>query len=173
MESGQRVMRRPPAWAVLGTVIGAPLFIGGVIVYIPWRFTHWRLAPAWFGFEPLRWLGAALILLSVPILIDFLVRFVIEGFGTPIPLAPPQRLVVRGSFRFVRNPAYLAALLAILGQALLFSSGGVLVYALILALGFHLFVVGYEEPSLQDKFGAEYELYRRSVPRWIPRVPRR
>jgi protein-S-isoprenylcysteine O-methyltransferase Ste14 len=89
-----------------------------------------------------------------------------------MPMAPPRRLVVSGPFRWVRNPAYLAALGAIAGQGLLLGSVPVLLYALGMALVFHVFVVGYEEPTLRRTFGADYERYCREVPRWLPRAPR-
>jgi protein-S-isoprenylcysteine O-methyltransferase Ste14 len=101
--------------------------------------------------------------------IDFAVRFVREGHGTPVPVAPPRRLVVGGAFRFVRNPSYVAAVAAVVGQGFLLASPGVLAYGGLLALAFHLFVVGYEEPTLRRTFGADYEAYCRSVPRWLPR----
>ena len=160
---------RPPLWAFLGTLIGAPLFIGAVMVYLPYTVSGWRLQPPFLGLELTRWLGVALILVAVPVIVDFLVRFVREGHGTPVPVAPPQRLVVRGAFRFVRNPAYVAAVLALVGQGLLFGSTALLVYAVALAVAFHLFVVLYEEPTLRRTFGADYEAYRRRVPRWLPR----
>jgi len=164
---------RPPLWAVLGTLVAAPLFMGATIVYVPYALSGWRFAPPFLGWDGTRWIGAGLIVLAAPVILDFLVRFVREGHGTPVPLAPPQRLVVRGAFRFVRNPAYLAAVAIMLGEALLLGSTRVLIYALVAALAFHLFVVGYEEPTLRKKFAAEYEAYARAVPRWLPRVPGR
>jgi protein-S-isoprenylcysteine O-methyltransferase Ste14 len=164
---------RPPAWAVLGTLLGAPLFIAAVIVYVPYALTGWWMGPPLLGWEPLRWVGVAMIVLAVPILVDFLVRFVREGHGTPVPVAPPSRLVVGGVFRYVRNPSYLAAVAAVIGQGLILASTWVLIYAAVLALAFHLFVVTYEEPTLRRTFGEAYEAYCRDVPRWVPRVPRR
>jgi protein-S-isoprenylcysteine O-methyltransferase Ste14 len=73
------------------------------------------------------------------------------------------------AFRHVRNPGYLAALGAMVGQGLLFGSKEVLVYALGMGLVFHLLVIGYEEPALRRKFGSEFDAYRRRVPRWLPR----
>ena len=58
-----------------------------------------------------------------------------------------------------------------LGEALLFESVVVLLYALLLLSASHLFVVFYEEPTLARLFGASYERYRQSVHRWLPRVP--
>ena len=164
---------RPLLWAVFGTLAGAVLFIGGMAVYLPYALSDWRVREPFLGWEPWRWIGGILIALSIPVLLDFLVRFVREGHGTPVPIAPPRHLVVRGGFRIVRNPGYVGAVANLLGQALLFGSSAVLAYALVMAVFFHLFVVGYEEPTLRQKFGAEYEAYCDQVGRWLPRRPRR
>jgi protein-S-isoprenylcysteine O-methyltransferase Ste14 len=172
-ERSQPAGSRPPLWATFGTLLSAPLFIGIVIVYVPYAITGWRLAPPLLGWEPGRWIGLALILPAAAVMVDFAVRLVREGHGTPMPMAPPQRLVRGGAFRFVRNPAYLAAVTAMIGQALWFGSIGVLAYAIVMALVYHVLVVGYEEPTLRGKFGAAYEEYCRKVPRWLPRIGRR
>lgn len=57
----------------------------------------------------------------------------------------------------------------VLGEAVLFQSRRLVIYAVAVALGFHLFVILYEEPELRRKFGASYEEYCKTVPRWIPR----
>ena len=163
---------RPPLWAVFGTIVAAPLFIALVIVYVPYTLSGWWFAPAFFGWVPSRWIGVALILIPIPVLLDFLARFVGEGHGTPMPMAPPQRLVLGGSFRFVRNPAYLAAVVTLVGQGLLFASVPILIYAGAMLLVFHAFVVGYEEPRLRREFGAAYDAYCRRVLRWLPRIGR-
>ena len=168
-EARARVSDRPPLWAIAGTLLAGPLFIGTVLVLVPFLLTGWRFAPPLFGWEPCRWIGALLIVGAVPVVLDFLVRFVREGHGTPVPLAPPRRLVTGGSFRFVRNPAYLSALVALIGQALLFGSVPVLVYTLAIAALSHLFIIAVEEPALRKGFGPEYERYCRNVPRWLPR----
>jgi protein-S-isoprenylcysteine O-methyltransferase Ste14 len=93
-----------------------------------------------------------------------------EGRGTPAPVAPTERLVVGGSFRWVRNPGYIAVLGLVVGEGFL-AHTSVLVYAASLAVAFHLFVLLYEEPTRRGQFGTEYEQYCRRVPRWIPRRP--
>jgi len=163
---------RPPAWAVIGTLIGAPLFMGAVIVYVPYALTGWRLAPPLLGLAAFRPAGVALAALGAIELLEFVLRFVREGHGTPMPMAPPRRLVVGGAFRVVRNPAYLAALAVVAGQGLWLGSVRVLAYALILAAIFHVVVVAYEEPTLRATFGRAYDEYCRRVPRWLPRRPR-
>jgi protein-S-isoprenylcysteine O-methyltransferase Ste14 len=77
---------------------------------------------------------------------------------------------VTGLYRRVRNPMYVAVVAMILGQALLFASLGLLVYGALTWLCTHVFVVGYEEPTLREQFGREYEIYRANVPRWLPRI---
>ena len=86
------------------------------------------------------------------------------------PVAPTQNLVVTGLYRHVRNPIYLAVVAIILGQAVLLGDGRLVVYGALLWLGFHAFVVAYEEPTLEETFGSEYEACRAAVPRWMPRM---
>jgi protein-S-isoprenylcysteine O-methyltransferase Ste14 len=97
--------------------------------------------------------------------------FAIVGRGTPGPWDAPRRVVAAGPYRWVRNPIYIAALLIVAGQAMLFASPLVLAYTCLLAVGFQLIVVGYEEPNLVRRFDGDYEAYRQSVPRWLPRRP--
>ncbi len=77
-----------------------------------------------------------------------------------------------GPYRWVRNPIYIAGMLIVLGEAWLFLSAALLLYAGVAAVAFHLLVIAYEEPKLRTQFGEQYETYRRTVPRWIPRRPR-
>jgi protein-S-isoprenylcysteine O-methyltransferase Ste14 len=98
------------------------------------------------------------------------VRFVVEGRGTPAPIAPTENLVVSGLYRYVRNPMYLSVVTVIAGQAWLFASVVLLAYAGLVWLTFMVFVRIYEEPTLRRQFGAAYERYRSHVPRWIPRM---
>ena len=106
------------------------------------------------------------------VLVSAFVRFVIEGVGTPAPVAPTQHLVVGGLYRYVRNPMYLAVVTAIVGQGLLFGQLGLFLYAGIVGAAMVAFVVLYEEPYLAERFGAEYDEYRRAVPGWWPRLHR-
>jgi protein-S-isoprenylcysteine O-methyltransferase Ste14 len=159
----------PPWRALLGTIAFTLTIPATAIVLIPYLLTGWRLRPPLLGVEATRSLGAALIVLAAPLFLRFLSGFVREGHGTPAPIAPTEHLVVGGPFRWVRNPGYVAVVSLVVGQALVFGSGAVLVYAAALALAFHLFVVFYEEPTLRRQFGEEYEAYCREVPRWIPR----
>ncbi len=115
-------------------------------------------------------LGAAILAVTVLVLIRNFVRFVIEGRGTPSPALQTERLVVGGDYRFVRNPMYLGVIGAILGQAMIFGSFALLLYALAVWATMATFVSWYEEPLLQNRYGDEYERYRQGVPAWVPRL---
>jgi protein-S-isoprenylcysteine O-methyltransferase Ste14 len=95
------------------------------------------------------------------------------GRGTPAPVDAPKRLVVRGLYRYTRNPMYVGVLVVILGWAILFQAGVLVVYALLVGSGFHLVVVSYEERHLHRTFGDEYDAYCTRVGRWFPRIGRR
>jgi protein-S-isoprenylcysteine O-methyltransferase Ste14 len=94
------------------------------------------------------------------------------GHGTPAPIAPPQRLVVVGFYRHVRNPMYVGFAAGWIGLWIVFGHANLLSIAAVaaVALGVHLFVILYEEPTLRRTFGAEYEEYCRNVRRWWPRL---
>jgi len=116
----------------------------------------------------LRVLGAALLLAGAAVLVHAFARFVMEGIGTPAPVAPTEHLVVGGLYRHVRNPMYLAVGTAIAGQALLLGRPLLLAYAAVFGAVVYAFVRLYEEPALTRRFGAAYERYRREVPGWRP-----
>src|SRR5262249_58833707 len=115
-------------------------------------------------------IGIMLIIVGVPGLVDSFARFALQGVGTPAPIAPTRKLVATGLYRYVRNPMYVAVVAVILGQALLFSDWRLLWYAALFWLTCHIFILVYEEPTLKQTFGAEYEDFRANVPRWIPRL---
>lgn len=134
---------------------------------IPWLLTGWRTAGSPLA---LRIAGGVLIALGAAFLLHSFYRFVMEGLGTPAPVAPTERLVVGGAYRYVRNPMYLAVTSCIVGQALLLGRPWLLAYAGLFAAVVFGFVRLYEEPLLSTRFGARYEAYRGSVPGWIPRL---
>jgi protein-S-isoprenylcysteine O-methyltransferase Ste14 len=156
--------------AILGSILfflAAPCVAAGLI---PWLITRWELKPAFFGFEPVRAVGVILLLPGVLVLVDSFARFALDGFGTPAPPAPTQKLVMTGFYRHVRNPMYAGIVAAIWGQALLIGNWALFVYGVLFWLVCHVFVVAYEEKRLERVFGLQYQAFRTSVPRWIPRI---
>ena len=141
--------------------------LGGV--WVPWQIlTRDGHTPV-----PVAWEAVVVIAAGIALYVWCTWNFAAVGGGTPGPWDAPRQVVVVGPHRWVRNPIYIAALLVVLGQAWLFMSLPVLAYAGAMWLCCHLFVIGYEEPTLRRRFGSAYLEYRRTVPRWIPRPPRR
>lgn len=136
-------------------------------VYAPW----WILTRSGASPHPIVWPAALSIVAGAGLYLWCAWEFAVVGRGTPGPWDAPRRFVAVGPYRWVRNPIYIAAGLVIGSEALLFMSLELLLYLVVFALGVHLFVVGFEEPTLHRRFGDEYEQYRRTVPRWIPRRP--
>ena len=139
---------------------------GTVAGLIPWLLTGWEVHDTW---PPLRVVGVFLIVAGVGVLLHAFARFVVEGIGTPAPVAPTQHLVVGGLYRYVRNPMYLAVAATIVGQALALGQPVLLAYAAVFSVVVYAFVRLYEEPTLSRQFGDRYEEYRRAVPGWWPR----
>jgi protein-S-isoprenylcysteine O-methyltransferase Ste14 len=102
----------------------------------------------------LRPVGWVLIVASLLVLADAHARFVIEGKGTPSPLAPPRRLVRSGVYRFVRHPMYIATTVALVGEALVLRRAVLLIAAAAYAATLFALVRWWEEPLLRRRFGA-------------------
>lgn len=152
-------------WAILNTIVFTVVVPGTVAILIP----RWLLG-GFFRPEnaPLAWLGVV-FLCGAAIYFRCAWEFAVRGLGTPAPIAPTKYLVTTALHRYVRNPMYLGVALAILGEAAVFRSLHLVVYAGVMLLIAHVFVLTYEEPTLVRQFGESYEEYRRQVPRWIPK----
>jgi protein-S-isoprenylcysteine O-methyltransferase Ste14 len=133
----------------------------------PWWINGWRLHE---GPLAVRVAGAAMIAGGLYLLIECFGRFAVQGRDTPAPIAPPQRLVVSGPYRRVRNPMYVAVVAIILGQAALFEDLRLVAYGAAIWLAFHLFVLFYEEPTLRRTHPRDYAAFAAAVPRWRPRI---
>ena len=163
---GQVPLGRKRARAVAGSLAFLVLAPGVTAVLIPYLLTGWNPGEVPL---PAKIAGAALIAAGAAVLLEAFARFALHGLGTPAPIAPTERLVITGLYRYVRNPMYLAVASTILGQWLLLGRPVLLAYALVFGATVYAFVRGYEEPTLLAGYGAEYERYRESVPGWWPR----
>ena len=114
--------------------------------------------------------GALLIALGLGLVAWTVGLFATVGGGTLAPWDPTKRLVIRGPYRYVRNPMIDGVLLILLGESALFASPGLLIwFAAVLAVN-AVYIPLVEEPGLRKRFGEEYEAYRAAVPRWLPRL---
>jgi protein-S-isoprenylcysteine O-methyltransferase Ste14 len=146
---------------------------GTVTVLIPYLIVSGqgeRIPQPW---DLLQVVGLIAALLGSTILLRCIWEFMVTGRGTLAPIDPPTELVVRGLYRYVRNPMYLGALTLLLGEAALFESSAVLVYAVAWFAIVNLIVLFHEEPVLRRRFGDSYHRYVRSVNRWVPTRPER
>jgi protein-S-isoprenylcysteine O-methyltransferase Ste14 len=127
---------------------------------------------ALFSFGIFRWLAVPLWAAGAALVLWCAWAFTVRGGGTPSPTDPPRKLVVNGLYLFVRNPIYLGVVAVFLGYVLWHPSRALLLCPVIVAVSSHLFVIFYEEPHLRKTFGAAYEEYCQSVPRWLPHFKR-
>jgi protein-S-isoprenylcysteine O-methyltransferase Ste14 len=152
------------------TITYATLFVGFLLIYVPDRLLAWSGIHRPAAMEAQQIMGIVVATAGAALALWCVVSFVSLGKGTPAPFDPPRHLVVRGPYRFVRNPMYIGASLALGGAALFYGSLSLLEYAVVFLFAASLFVLGYEEPKLRRTFGHEYEDYCHHVPRWLPRV---
>jgi protein-S-isoprenylcysteine O-methyltransferase Ste14 len=153
----------------LRSVFWAMLLPGVAAGYVPWRFFGLNRASV-NVVHPAAISALAFIVVGIVLLAACILEFARTGRGTLSPLDPPRRLVIRGLYRYVRNPMYLSVTLIVLGEALLARSTGLIVYWAIWFAAVNLFVIGYEEPTLRHQFGASYDQYTSQVGRWIPKA---
>ena len=165
----------PPEDQDLGLLTTIASLLVGCGFFALW---FWLL-PSWLGFQvdivrtvSWRWIFAVPSVLGFAVAMRCVWDFGRTGHGTPAPIAPPQRLVVVGFYRYVRNPMYVGFLTGWIGLWVVFGHANPALIAAVaaVALGVHLFVRFYEEQTLTRMFGADYEEYRRNVRRWLPHL---
>jgi protein-S-isoprenylcysteine O-methyltransferase Ste14 len=168
--------RTPPtirhtASLIAKTCIHTLLLPGAVLVGVPWVLVEHAPELHSFPTSPLLiWPLAASAALFLAGAVKLCWDFIAVGDGTPNPLDPPKHLVLTSSYRFVRNPGYLAVFAILASEAAYFGSANLMIYTCIAIVGFHQFVVKVEEPGLRVRFGDDYRRFCSAVPRWIPRL---
>ena len=149
------------------------IYASGFVVVWWWVVAFMRPLDARFGFSIPDWLrvpGIIISILGALIALSCISVFAFFGKGTPAPFDAPREFVAVGPYKYVRNPMYLGALLLIIGVAFIMRSPSALAVAVFFALLAHIFVLIYEEPTLEHKFGRSYIEYKKSVRRWLPTV---
>ncbi len=152
--------------------------VGSLIFFVLQPGVMGGLIPFWLtgGWESsgpplvLKLVGVLLLAAGLGFLLHTVIRFAVEGLGTPSPVAPTRNLVVGGVYRYLRNPMYVAVIAVILGQAAILGRPVLLVYAAVFWVVVASFVRFYEEPTLSRRYGEQYAAYRRAVPGWWPRL---
>jgi protein-S-isoprenylcysteine O-methyltransferase Ste14 len=152
----------------LRSILWAVLLPGVMAGYVPWKYFGLNRA-SWDVSRPGTLAGALFIVAGTTLLATCIIEFARTGRGTLSPLDPPRRLVIRGPYRYVRNPMYFGVTLIVLGEVLVTRSRGLLLFWALWFLAVNLFVTGYEEPTLRGRFGTSYDQYTRQVGRWMPK----
>jgi protein-S-isoprenylcysteine O-methyltransferase Ste14 len=156
--------------ASFGTVVFLFLILPFFLAWIPYKILISPNISYPFDIGLFRFIGLVPIILGVVIYFWCSHSFVFLGKGTPLLFTPTKYLVVKGLYRFVRNPMYIGALLVVSGEALLFQSKVLIIYALVVFGASNFVILFFEEPYLADKYGVTYKRYRNSVRRWISRL---
>jgi len=154
--------------ALVRATVYATLFISVFLVFIPEQIliATGITRPTEIG--ALHSVGLVLVVLGGALAIWCILTFALVGKGTPAPFDPPRKLVAAGPYRWVRNPMYIGAATALAGAALFYQSAALVAFAAGFVVAAHMFVVLFEEPTLERNFGARYADYRNAVPRWMP-----
>lgn len=157
-----------PLFPLIRGLTYAAVFISFVLVFLPSQV----LLRAGVSTPPEpgvpQVIGSLGVVLGLSLAVWCVLAFGIIGRGTPAPFDPPRRLVVRGPYRYVRNPMYIGAIVGLAGASLFYESLALAGFTALFATIVHLFVLFYEEPTLTRLFGADYTEYRRQVRRWRP-----
>ncbi|KKU56953.1 hypothetical protein A3H89_05590 [Candidatus Amesbacteria bacterium RIFCSPLOWO2_02_FULL_48_11] len=153
-----------PASLVFGILVGSTIFmvIPLMLIKLNSRFSF----PIFIS-PSSQTLGSIFILAGIAVVLACFGLFRFLGRGTPIPTDPPKQLVIKGLYKYSRNPMYIAYILLLLGEFLLLGHVLLLGYLLVFIPLCHLLVVCYEEPVLQKRFGQSYLDYCLTTPRWI------
>lgn len=160
--------RQISIWLAVRSLAWTILVPGMIAGYVPWRYFGVSQAQLELR-SPVHWVGLIAVCAGALLLLACIWEFASSGRGTLAPVDPPRELVVRGLYRYVRNPMYLSVSTILAGELLLAFSTAFLTYAIGWLVAVNLFVMGYEEPSLRVRFGESYVRYTKQVGRWWPR----
>ena len=155
--------------ALVRSLAYGAVFVSVVLVFIPQQVLRAAGITRPSDIGELHWVGLALVVVGGSLAIWCILTFALVGQGTPAPFDPPRKLVAAGPYRWIRNPMYVGAGTALVGAALYYQSAALVAFAAGFLVMTHVFVVLYEEPTLERTFGARYADYRNAVPRWFPK----
>lgn len=150
------------------------IYAAGFVILWAWLAVSVQPYDSLLPFVIPLWLRPVGLILSIAggfLAVWCIFTFITKGRGTPAPFDPPIEFVAIGAYRYVRNPMYLGAMCVIAGAGLALMSPAVVLLAGLFGLIAHVFVLVYEEPALEGRFGSNYQNYKSSVPRWLPRLP--
>ena len=141
-----------------------PGVVGVLIPYLFLRNSRTFFPEQWTVFH---FAGFGLMIVGAAIVLQCILRFATEGKGTISPIDPTKKLIIKGLYKYSRNPMYVGMMILLAGEAIFWQSLTLAIYATVVFVGFNLFIILHEEPRLRRDFGDEYEEYLRNVRRWL------
>lgn len=157
---------------VFRTIVWGTAFLMVALILGPWLALQFDASFPAISLGGLRYAGAAIIAIGAPLAAYCTAVLFIPGKSRPAPYDAGGIFTIAGPYRYVRNPFMLGVILALWGEALFMSRIAMIAYAFIFTWCIHFWVIFFEEPSLQERFGGEYRAYRKAVPRWFPQLKR-
>ncbi len=154
-------------FTILRSIVYVPLFI----LFFGWLALNVRVYDAQLGVILPRWLsiiGITMMVVGAILVLLCVVVFIVIGKGTPAVFDPPRKFVAAGPYAFVRNPMYIGGFILLVGFGLYHTSLSILIFAVLLIVVFHFFVLMVEEPNLERLFGKSYLDYKNKINRWLP-----
>ena len=160
------------SWRLAKSILILPVNVVGVIpAVILWASAGTAVDWAWpSSANPRSWLALPLAVLGAALAVMTVRLFVGVGEGTPAPWDPPQKLVVRGPYRYVRNPMISGVLFMLAAEALAFGSWPLAGWWMFFFAANSVYFPLVEEKGLEARFGEPYRVYKANVPRWLPRL---
>jgi protein-S-isoprenylcysteine O-methyltransferase Ste14 len=152
-------------FTILRSIIYVPLFI----FVFWWIADNVRVYDKRIGVALPSWTGIIIMIVGGILVLACVSVFITHGKGTPAFFDPPKKFVAAGPYMFVRNPMYIGGLILLIGYGLYRYSISILIFSIVYMIIFHLFVIYYEEPTLEKQFGKSYEDYKKRTNQWIPK----
>ncbi len=149
---------------LFGLLVGIVFFI--LLPYFFIQLNGYFLLPV-YSSKLFTVLGMTLMIIGENLFIYCSRLFLIFGQGTPVPIKPPKKLVVKDLYKYSRNPIYISYFMIFLGEFLFFGQLLLLIYFFLSLIGINYYVKYYEEPILKKRFGKSYKEYLKKIPRWL------
>lgn len=157
---------------IFKTVVWGSIFLFAALIVGPWLALQFDASFPQFHLGPFKYIGAAFFVAAF--LFTLYCAFILftPGKSRPAPYDAGGVFTIAGPYRYVRNPFMLGVIIALWGEAVFMEGLAMMIYALIIVWAIHFWVIFFEEPALEERFGKEYDEYRSVVPRWFPRLNR-
>lgn len=159
-------MQQPSILKHLRDIIILPFTVTFIIPYFVYDAKQTYLP----GNLYIKFAGVAFFIFGLCLFAITVYLFKAFGKGTLAPWSPKQKLIIRGPYKYCRNPMITGVIFILAGETLFLHSTNILIWTVLVFLINDVYFILYEEPDLLERFGSDYKKYKQNVPRWIPRI---